>query len=269
MDPNDFGDKIEAAYSRISSATRKAVNISLVITIPLFSGCSFYTQIRPPYEERSEERVAVVKDSNKATSIESIIEEHNSAPRPQMIERYGRSYGYSYFEDDYLTPRVGDFDSYIYHGGYDSRYSPYNYSYIPWGYGYPMQYGYYPFNYGYDPYYRGSNGALIPPGYELIRSDELGRLYDLSKPKKELTPEQAKAEQEKQRKVWDKRVNPYNRPAPVVTPNPQPNTQPQYQQPVQGSGQQTQQQQPSANKTPSGSKSSDDKESAAPKKTRR
>lgn len=121
--------------------------------------------------------------------------------------------------------------------GYDSQYGaygigmPYGYGYSPYGYGYgynPYSYGYGPYGYGYDPYYQGAGGVYIPPGYQLVTTQELAELRANSRgladepvPQSGPSPEELKqAEAKKQRDVWKLRTDPQSRPAPVVPSRP-------------------------------------------------
>ena len=61
--------------------------------------------------------------------------------------------------------------------GYDSRYGPYGLYSFGSGYGSPnYSSGLGPYGYGYDPYYQGDGGVYIPPGYELVTTQELDQL---------------------------------------------------------------------------------------------
>jgi hypothetical protein len=134
-------------------------------------------------------------------------------------ERSSRGYGYGY---GYGYPVFG--------AGYDSQYGAYGaapYGYGPYyGYRYsPYGGGYGPYGYGYDPYYRSSTGVYVPPGYELVTTRELDQLKAASAGLA-TTPSQSgvdkevarKAEAKKQQEIWQRRVDPQDRPAPVVTP---------------------------------------------------
>ena len=98
-------------------------------------------------------------------------------------------------ERDAFGPRIGQFDDdrYGVYGrdpygngagipifGYDSANGLYGFG-SPFSYGYGSPYGGYgpaagPYGYGYDPYYSGTNGTYIPPGYELVTTQELVEL---------------------------------------------------------------------------------------------
>ena len=156
-------------------------------------------------------------------------------------------------EDQTTTPRVGRFrdqddwgDSYRYPGapysgggypiygiGYDSRYGMYSsgaYGYgAPYGYGYGG-YGYDPYGYGYDPYYRDTSGYYLPPGYELISTDEREQMEetirDLSDPEssgKAVDTPTLNRQREQQDAAWDNRTDDRRRestlaPRPVSAP---------------------------------------------------
>lgn len=154
-----------------------------------------------------------------------------------------------------LSPRVGRFpdrsgfddswgyDPYRYGAGipvysYGSRYGVMNYGspYAP-GFGYgSYSSGYGPYGYGYDPYYRGSNGAYIPPGYQLVTTGELQRLQQdsqlLEATGKPAGPDPAELEAQRQREreqaeeTWERRTEYRERksPQPTVRPAPAPAT---------------------------------------------
>ncbi len=145
-------------------------------------------------------------------------------------------------QDDYLSPRVGRFDDrdsgfvdpYGGYGagaygqgggfpifGYDSRYGGFG------GYGS----GYSPYSsrsgpYGYDPYYQGDGGVYIPPGYELVTSDELNRLRAADNALPSFTPTvntgvdpvPASSIVDQKRDVWKRRSEKRVRRAPTVPP---------------------------------------------------
>ena len=113
--------------------------------------------------------------------------------------------------------------------GYDSRMGMFG------GYRYG---GYYPgagpLGYGYDPYYSGAYGTYIPPGYELVTSNELYQLRtDANRnttgpppttyePPPDPVLQQRQAET--QREVWQQRQETRQRPAPTLTPRPSAST---------------------------------------------
>ncbi len=183
----------------------------------LSSGC--YTVLVAPFSSSGlgdESRIAAVagkQDDRQGEAHLGRFEGEEDSSR----SRYGAGYGYGY-------PVFG--------GGYDSQYGAYGaapYGYGPYyGYGYnPYGGGYGPYGYGYDPYYRSSTGVYIPPGYELVTTGELDALRDANRGLA-TTPVQSgaqkeelrKAEVKKQQDVWQRRVDPQDRPAPVVTPRP-------------------------------------------------
>lgn len=138
-------------------------------------------------------------------------------------ERAGRGYG-GYGGYGYGYPAFG--------AGYDSQYGAYGLA--PYGYGAYNGYGYSsygggygPYGYGYDPYYRSSTGVYIPPGYELVTTKELDALR-ATKGGLATIPSQSAADAEaikkaaakKQQEVWQRRVDPQDRPAPAATPRP-------------------------------------------------
>lgn len=142
--------------------------------------------------------------------------------------------------DELLSPQVGRFEGDIdpyggYYGsapyggygvpvfGYDSRMGLFgNYGYG----GYHPRSG--PGSYGYDPYYSGVYGTYVPPGYELVTTDELDRLrYGLTNqptstttslpdPDEVRIPEQERQEQPQD--DWARRTNPRTRKSPTTTP---------------------------------------------------
>ena len=155
-------------------------------------------------------------------------------------------------EDQSIAPRVGRFrdqddwgDSYRYPGapysgggypiygiGYDSRYGMYGsgaYGYgAPYGYGYGG-YGYDPYGYGYDPYYRDTSGYYLPPGYELISTDEreqmeetIRDLSDQESSGKAVDTPTLNRQREQQDTVWKNRTSRTRESTFVPTPPPPP-----------------------------------------------
>jgi len=180
----------------------------------LSSGC--YTVAVAPFSSsglREDSRVAAdqQRDDRQDESRLGRFEGEEDGSR----RGYGAGYGYPVFG-----------------GGYDSQYGVYGiapYGYGPYsGYGYnPYGGGYGPYGYGYDPYYRSSTGVYVPPGYELVTAGELDALRAQSRGLATV-PVQSAAEKEelrraevrKQQEIWQRRVDPQDRPAPVVTPRP-------------------------------------------------
>lgn len=181
----------------------------------LSSGC--YTVLVAPFsssglrEESRSDTIAGQRDDRRDESRLGRFEgEEEYAGRG-----YGYGYGYPIFGAGYSSP----------YGAYGS--APYGYG-PDYGYGYsPYGGGYGPYGYGYDPYYRSSTGVYIPPGYELVTTRELDELRAANRglattPSPSGVDKEAakKAEAKKQQEVWQRRVDPQDRPAPVVTPRP-------------------------------------------------
>ena len=151
-------------------------------------------------------------------------------------------------DDELLTPSVGRFsdpydDPYrgfsgVPYGGAYSGYGTPVYGYDSRGglfgnYGYG---GYYPgagpVGYGYDPYYSGAYGTYVPPGYELVTTNELDQLRASailnSTPTTYEPPDPGQLRQEQQERarveqeVWQQRQESRQRPAPVLTRKPPP-----------------------------------------------
>lgn len=193
---------------------RYTVSIALVAAV-LFSGC--YTVLMAP----------------------------RSASDYEVESRYAQQEGRD--RDDLLAPQVGRFDDDTdpYGGYYGS--SPYDGAYGGYGtptfgydsrtglfgsYGYDYG-GYYPgsgpVGYGYDPYYSGVYGTYVPPGYELITTDELDRLqYGQTNQNTTNTttllpdPDELQIlEQERQQQRqedWERRTTPRTRKSRATTP---------------------------------------------------
>ncbi len=186
----------------------------LVVIVPAMMGSGCYTALKGP-----------------ATASEFYSE-------PQYTTHTSES------TDDLLAPSVGRFDD-----PYDDPYRGYSgvapYGGAYGGYGTPIfgydsrsglfgNYGYGgyypgagPVGYGYDPYYSGAYGTYVPPGYELVTSEEIYQLRANSRlntppthyeppPDPALEQERARVEQE----VWEKRQESRHRPSPVVTRRP-------------------------------------------------
>lgn len=154
---------------------------------------------------------------------------------------------------DRETPRIGRFDDgdglgpygqSPYRGGYpvmgyDSQYGLYGFgtpfAYGPAGYpGYSSAYG--PYGYGYDPYYSGNGGTYIPPGYELVTSQELTQLRaDVAALQSGTQTQDAvpaidqaallRQQQQEAQRVWEQRNDPerkstagYRTPSPAPVP---------------------------------------------------
>jgi hypothetical protein len=140
-----------------------------------------------------------------------------------LVPRRGSSNPYDDPYRGFSSPYGGGYGGY---GGpafgYDSRGGAFgNYGYGNYGYG-----GYYrgagPVGYGYDPYYSGAYGSYVPPGYELVTTNELDYLRSnailnttptYNPPDPVLQQQRVEAEQE----VWQQRQESRNRPTPAVT----------------------------------------------------
>jgi hypothetical protein len=180
------------------------------------SGC--YTVLVAPFSSSG------LKEESRSDTVAGTREAARLGRFEDGDDRSGRGYGSGYGYG-YGYPVFG--------AGYDSRYGAYGpglYGYGPYyGYGYNPYYygGYGPYGYGYDPYYRSSTGVYVPPGYELVTTRELDELKALNRGLA-TTPSPSEAEKEalkraqakKQQEVWQRRVDPQERPAPVVTPRP-------------------------------------------------
>ncbi len=193
--------------------------MALGCAVVLLNGC--YTVLKAPFASgdlKEEPRMS------KAQKAQERDWRNGDDPRIGRFARDGEDrgdgmgYGYGY-------PVFGM--------GYDSQYGMYGmgmpygmgYGYGSPGYGYG---GYGPYGYGYDPYYQGGGGTYIPPGYQLVTTEELEQLKansralaDESVPQTGPSAEELKrAEAKKQRDVWKLRTDPQSRPAPVATPRP-------------------------------------------------
>lgn len=187
--------------------------------VVLLSGC--YTVLKAPFTAED------LKEEPRMSKVQKAQErEWRNADEPR-IGRFARDgedrgtdmgYGYGYpvfgfgYDSQYGTYGIGM------PYGYGYGYSPYN----SYGYG-----GYGPYSYGYDPYYQGAQGFYIPPGYELVTTKELEELKASSRALSDVPvvpgpdPEELKrAEAKKHQEIWQRRVDPQSRPAPLATPRP-------------------------------------------------
>ena len=218
------------------------------------SGC--YTVLSSPYEAASLHDESPVRDVEAPTV-------------GQFDDR-------DYMDDYYRYPGVrGGYGGYGgYYGGYGryggyyptAGYLPYYYGY---GYGrYPYYYdGYGPYSYGYDPYYRSSRGYYVSPGYQLISTrqlDDLRAASRLNATPAVTDPARATEVQRREENVWQRRVEPRVRSAPVPTPRSAVSTPPS----ATPKASTTTTSAP-ASKSSATTKSSATKKSAKPKKRRR
>ena len=182
-------------------------------------------------------------------------------------------------DDELLTPSVGRFSD-----PYDDPYR--GFSGVPYGgayggYGTPVfgydsrgglfgNYGYGgyypgsgPVGYGYDPYYSGAYGTYVPPGYELVTTNELDQLRASAilnnTPPSTYEPPDPSIQQERERveeEVWQQRKETRQRTTPVATRRPSATAQRSTAPP------------PATRKSTTAEKSTEDpeKKSAAPKK---
>lgn len=200
---------------------RGAAHVAVLVgAATLLGGC--YTALRVPY-----------------SPVAAPVEERYEAAEVRSDEGFG---------GDYLTPRVGRFserDGYDDYWGYGS--GPYGYGYpaydtryglgaygLPFSpyYGYSPYYsGYGPYGYGYDPYYYGGGGRYVPPGYELVTSNELDQLRADSHALQDLDPgasQPSQAEIDRRRRqaaqraeqAWERRVDTPQRKTPQTTRRP-------------------------------------------------
>ena len=138
----------------------KVSHLAVAAVAPAMMLCSCYTVLKAPYSTSSsssydESRYARDSRDDLAPSVGRFDDRGVGYRDPYGLYgpgAYGQS-GYPIF-------------------GYDSRYGGYG------GYGYggsPYSAGYGPYGYGYDPYYQDA-GTYVPPGYELVTTQELDRL---------------------------------------------------------------------------------------------
>lgn len=133
----------------------KVSHLALAAVAPAMMLCSCYTVLKAPYSTSSsydESRYARDSRDDLAPSVGRFDDRGVGYRDPYGLYgpgAYGQP-GYPIF-------------------GYDSRYGGYG------GYGSPYSAGYGPYGYGYDPYYQDA-GTYIPPGYELVTTQELDRL---------------------------------------------------------------------------------------------
>ena len=224
---------------------------ALSLTALMTSGC--YTVLSSPYE------VADLHDEELARAKSRDVE----APTVGQFDDR------DYMDDLYRYPGVrggyGGYGGYYGgYGGYDGHYpSRYYYGGYPYG-GYPSYYGGYgPYSYGYDPYYRSSRGYYVSPGYQLISTrqlDDLRAASRLSTTPTVANPAAAAERQHREENVWQRRVEPRVRSAPMPTPR----STSTVSRPPSGAATKA----PASTSAPA-SKSSATKESAKPKKRRR
>ena len=217
---------------------------ALSLTALMTSGC--YTVLSSPYETASLHDEAPVRDVEAPTI-------------GQFDDR-------DYMDDYYRYPGVrggyGGYGGYGY-GGYGyGTYGRYAYPYYSYSNYNPYYYygGYGPYSYGYDPYYRSSRGYYVSPGYQLISTrqlDDLRAASRLSTTPTVADPAAAAEVQRREESVWQRRVEPRVRSAPMPTPR--------------ATSSAPQSSAPKASSAPSApaSKSSATKKSAKPKKRRR
>jgi len=138
-----------------SSMIALALGVSALLT----SGC--YTMVNSPYassREREPEYISSRTDQRPAGDSRS-----SALGRPGSRDRTGSYPGYGY---------GGSGGSSIF--GYNSNSGLYGFGSGYDSYPYSSAYG--PNGYGFDPYYQGDTGLYIPPGYELVTTQELEQL---------------------------------------------------------------------------------------------
>ena len=189
--------------------TRHAV-LAVMAPAIMVSGC--YTVLKAPYSA----------DYDEGRSKYAAEQRQDDYPSPRVgrfddrgsgfVDPYG-SYGAGAYGQGGGFPIFGYDSRYGGFGGYGSGYSPYSSRSGPYGY-------------GYDPYYQGDGGVYIPPGYELVTTEELNRLRtdDTSLPS--FTPtvgQSADPVDLRQQRIdqaqdtWTRRVTPRERKSPQPT----------------------------------------------------
>jgi len=210
-------------------ARHLAVRAVLVATAVALSGC--YTVLQSPLASSGSRGADQYAPQEQIDSQERLSPRVGRFPNRRGFEDrdgFGDSWGYDPYGSGAGFPIFS----------YDSRYGAMNYGspYAP-GYGYgAYSSGYGPYGYGYDPYYQGADGTYIPPGYELVTTQELQRLQQdsqlLEAMEKPAGPDPAELEEQRRQEVqqaeetWARRTEYQERksPQPTVRPAPRPAT---------------------------------------------
>jgi hypothetical protein len=199
---------------------------ALLLIAGTLSGC--YTVLKPPFAQADAREREQVEPKRQAGGdfyrgdYSGDYTEYGNYDGYDEYEEYAGA-GYDPYNDGYLEGPV-------FGAGYNAGYGGYGY-----GYGGPSYFGYgpsygagSPYGYGRDPYYSGSGSSYyIPPGYELVPSNELDRLRSpgSSLANQPLSPEAAaaalKTKQNKERETWTRRSQPRVRRA---DPTPRPSS---------------------------------------------
>lgn len=145
--------------------------LAALLAVAVFGGC--YTVLQAPfmassYEEEPEPSLSSwAADESDAPMV---YDEPRGTHDPYGYNPYDT--GYPVFGHDSYGGLYGFGSPFAYgpgYGAYAPGYGSYGYGHGSYGYGGP-------YGYGYDPYYTGTNGSYIPPGYQLVTTQELADL---------------------------------------------------------------------------------------------
>ena len=184
--------------------------LTVVLPAIMLSGC--YTVLQAPYsadydDGRSKYAAEQREDDFQSPRI-GRFDDRDSG----FVDPYG-SYGPGVYGQGRGFPVFGYDSRYGGFGGYGSGYSPYSSRNGPYGY-------------GYDPYYQADGGVYVPPGYELVTTEELNRLRtgDTTLPSFSPTVEQSadpvdlrQERIDQAQETWTRRVAPRDRKSPKPT----------------------------------------------------
>lgn len=150
----------------VGSATMVAAAVAL-------TGC--YTILQAPrsfssdYESDRPGYSSAWENEREDSPLMGDYRDDRDANNPFGYSPYGGGGGYGGYGSGGGFPALG----------YDSRNGLYGFG-SPYGYGSGYGGGYGansgPYGYGYDPYYSGAGGSYVPPGYQLVTTQELANL---------------------------------------------------------------------------------------------